>query len=296
MPRVLRDKISPWPWAGALAAVASLAALLRGAMMPDLDTQVTAMSAAWYVLYLLRYFLAPMRRYSEHWVVQYGAMAPHYLLLPLAVYAVNTVRSSSDSATSDVVQWCTAIFMNSCLLLMYGPVHSAYTLGDGPFHGLRFFYALYCWFSLWSLGMKILEAEKWNNSSLDYLLLFSSVAMYGVIASFAFLPYKWSADASQLAHDAKACAEWMKEEAKSVSPFFDGDANNGLVGCKYPIITMKIGENRKIKSVSTYIGADGTVPYIFLSYIFFKLVARRYIGLIALRKGTQRCVTLHSST
>jgi hypothetical protein len=93
-----------------------------------------------------------------------------------------------------------------------------------------------------------------------------------------------------LEHNTKIFADYMAQESKSSSPFFDGDVNSLRNSCKYPFM-QKDGQwvsIKDLKQCSRLLGDNVDDGDIYLSYSFFQLLTRRYFGFHCAEEGDSK--------
>ncbi|KAL6880095.1 hypothetical protein ACP4OV_011660 [Aristida adscensionis] len=279
MPRVLKENPLSWgSLAGgtSLVAVVSFSVLLQGAAMPSHATLLMVVTLMWHFFILCQCILGPMRRYSRHWFVQYGARAVFDLPFPLVVYAANTVRSSSSD--TNLLEWCLYLFVWSLFVTPFFGM-STYTLGNSLIGGSHFLKSSFYLFLILQTSDVKRRAEK-NEERNELVLIVGTLLLAVVSPMMLSLPsLMTSYNSSRMVCTSKEFADYMKQEAKSPSPFF---CNTGdiLEGCKYPIIKLKDGQWINISDLLRY--GD---PDILLSYSFFRLLTRRYFELDCAEEG-----------
>lgn len=122
--------------------------------MLNLDTQLWVMAVMGSGLCLLRCILSPMCRYSTHWFVQYGTTASYHLHLPLALYAVNTVCSSSECKGHHILL-CYSLVLSVFVNINLYSSASMFLLTEVPCHGSTWLVKLCYIYCLWSLTSKL---------------------------------------------------------------------------------------------------------------------------------------------
>ncbi|KAL6880094.1 hypothetical protein ACP4OV_011659 [Aristida adscensionis] len=204
------------------------------------------------------------------------AVRRYSCLLHLVVYAVNTVRSSSSD--TDLLEWCWDLFL---WLLFMAPAigMGTYTLGDSSqIGGSHFKFSFYLFCLVQTLDAKQ-RAEKNEKGNELFLFVGNLILFVGALALLSLRSLMMSRICSEMVRISKAFADYMKQEAKSPSPFFR-DAGNILEGCKYPIMKLKDGKWIKISDL-LFCGE----PDILLSYSFFQLLTRLHFGFDCAEEG-----------
>lgn len=148
--RLLKENVPRWwPGPSISAAVVRITILLQQLTTPDPDP-VNQLSIAVYVviiLHLLRVVIGPMRRYSDHWFVQYGSMAAYCLPLPLSINALDTTLPSPEFFKKEHLLFSCVLYFVYYFSVFDIP---AYSLSDNPVADWRFlkFIAIIFWFLL----------------------------------------------------------------------------------------------------------------------------------------------------
>ncbi|KAL6658350.1 hypothetical protein ACP70R_003936 [Stipagrostis hirtigluma subsp. patula] len=231
-----------------------------------------AMMYIWFVLILLQWILGLRRRRSGHWSVQRGAMAAYYLPSPLALYAAGTIYyPNSDS--SEWLLCVTMIMLSAC----DNGITTAYTLRDGPVPRWR--PILWLLYLVWQHGDYICGRRKLGQSDILYFVCIFIALLLILLNKPALRRF----DSETIPF-----ARYMREELRSSSPFFDGNANSLYNGCKYPFAQIN-GQWVTIKDMlqCDTLQRQFTVGHrvIWLSYSLCRLLARRYFHLGCAEEG-----------
>jgi hypothetical protein len=107
--------------------------------MLSLEAKLLVLSFVWDGMFLLQRVLVGKRRCSDHWFVQYGAMAGYYLPAPLALsaasalyYSTSHINESFPKHVGGVLSmFCYTIFASSIRGMAFTNMRS-YSLRDRP--------------------------------------------------------------------------------------------------------------------------------------------------------------------
>ncbi|KAJ1274514.1 hypothetical protein BS78_05G068000 [Paspalum vaginatum] len=253
MPRELMEALTP--------ARVSYKSLLRMVVMPNLEAKVILAWVIWFILRILQSILGPRRRRSRHWLVQYAN----------AVFF-----SDSDFKI---------ILSNGCLFLLLSCARgavtmTAFTLGDSDPLKVKSWRVL-----PWLLYFAWLQ---WGVIWFDHRLTLVDLYYFTVLCIFPVLYVLLAKPrVAVLDYETKQFADFMPSPP---SPLFDHcNANSRLYDCcsEYPFMPKKQkkdddGSDKWVNfgNVLTYYPFPSGDPQvdICLSYIFSRLLARRYFG------------------
>ncbi|KAL6592043.1 hypothetical protein ACP70R_049629 [Stipagrostis hirtigluma subsp. patula] len=237
--------------------------------------KIFAMLYVWLVLYLLHQILGPRRRRSGHWFVQYGAMAAYYLRTPVAMYAAGTFYTSTCDNIVGISMLCFGMILSTIQLEV---IVKAYTLRDGPVPRLQ--PLLWLFYLVWLQWDFI-----WGHRKLGLSDILCFVVMFILPLLFLLITKPKEPTFHYLT---RSVARYMREELRSSSPFFDGNANSLYNGCKYPFMQI----NGQWVTIRDLLQRDTmqrqfTVGHrvIWLSYSLCRLLARRYFHLGCAEEG-----------
>jgi hypothetical protein len=278
-----------------MAAISStLVVVVTATLSLETKFKLMALSLALGGLYLLQRVLVGKRRFSGHWLVQYGAMAAYYLPAPLAFYAASAVCSTShvDESTPWLVFGVGRMFRFSVPVRMGVPLVTnmrAYSLRDRPRDRYNFL--------MWLVFLGGVDWEWARIPGSNWPGRLQLVGHMCVYFGMLLIILVDNTSESTLDCQTKAVADYMKRESSksssTSSPFFDDDddanSNNSLqldYCCRYPFVQ---GENGEWVTVKDLFHQCDDLPTrdkdICLSYSLCRLLARRYYGFHCAEEG-----------